>query len=56
MLMSATLMLRHLELTDKAKIIEDAIIGLLAEGTIKTKDLGGDTTTTEFCNKVAERI
>jgi isocitrate dehydrogenase (NAD+) len=56
MIMSSALMLRHLELKSHAKNIEDAVIGVVADGSAKTLDLGGTASTSDFCNQVMERI
>lgn len=56
MLMSGALMLKHLGLLGHAKVIEDAVLGVVADAKLHTKDLGGSTTTTDFCNAVANRI
>ena len=49
-------MLRHLELKGQAKSIEDAIIGVVADGSAKTLDLGGTASTSDFCYQVMDRI
>ena len=56
MLMSSALMLKHLGLLGHAKMIEDAVMGVVADNTKQTKDLGGTASTTDFCNAVAARI
>jgi isocitrate dehydrogenase (NAD+) len=55
LLMSAILMLRHLELSDYADAIESALLAMFATG-IRTPDLGGRATTSEFARGVAERL
>jgi isocitrate dehydrogenase (NAD+) len=55
LLMSAILMLRHLELSDYADAIESALLAMFAAG-IRTPDLGGRATTSEFARGVAERL
>jgi len=55
LLMSAILMLRHLELSDLADRIEKALLATFEAG-IKTGDLGGTAGTREFAKAVAERL
>jgi isocitrate dehydrogenase (NAD+) len=55
LLMSAILMLRHLELPDHADRIETALYATFASG-IRTSDLGGSATTREFARAVSERL
>jgi len=55
LLLSATLMLDHLDMKDKQKDIEGALEATLAKG-IKTYDLGGDATTSGFAEAVASEL
>ena len=55
LLMSAVLMLRHLELPEMAAAIERALFATFAAG-IRTPDLGGAATTTGFAKAVSERL
>ncbi|MDQ2977869.1 MAG: isocitrate/isopropylmalate family dehydrogenase [Acidobacteriota bacterium] len=55
LLMSAILMLRHLELPDLAGRIERALLATLAEGA-RTADIGGSLGTRAFARAVAERV
>jgi isocitrate dehydrogenase (NAD+) len=55
MLMSAILMLRHLELPEYADSVESALLATFAAG-IRTGDLGGSATTSEFARAVGERL
>jgi isocitrate dehydrogenase (NAD+) len=55
LLMSAVLMLQHLELNDLAGRILSALFATFADG-IRTADLGGSATTVEFAKAVAERV
>lgn len=48
MLLCAAKMLHHVNLPVYAKMIRNAISTVLAEGKVKTKDLGGQATTNEF--------
>jgi isocitrate dehydrogenase (NAD+) len=55
LLMSAVLMLRHLDLSDDANRIERALFSTFADG-VRTPDLGGGSTTSGFAKAVAERL
>ncbi|HXM78980.1 MAG TPA: isocitrate/isopropylmalate family dehydrogenase [Thermoanaerobaculia bacterium] len=55
LLMSAILMLRHLELSDLAERIERALLATLAEGA-RTADIGGSLGTRAFARAVADRV
>jgi isocitrate dehydrogenase (NAD+) len=55
LLMSAVLMLRHLGQGELAGRIERALFATFAAG-IRTPDLGGRATTTEFAKAVSERL
>jgi len=55
LLMSAILMLRHLELPAHADRVEQALFRTLREG-VKTPDLGGTTGTRAFANAVVARL
>src|ERR1700693_700316 len=54
LLLSAILMLRHMDLPDHAGRVEAALHATLAAG-IRTPDVGGKTGTKEFAKAVAER-
>jgi len=55
LLMSAILMLRHLELTETADHVEKALLDTLAAG-VRTPDVGGTATTRDFGKAVRERL
>jgi isocitrate dehydrogenase (NAD+) len=55
LLMSAILMLRHLELGEIAQRVEGALLATLRAG-IKTPDVGGSVGTKAFAKAVAERV
>ncbi len=55
LLMSAVLMLRHLDLDRYADRIEAALFETFASG-IRTPDVGGSATTMEFAKAVSERL
>ncbi|MBX9622242.1 MAG: 3-isopropylmalate dehydrogenase [Gemmataceae bacterium] len=54
--LSAALMLDHLGLAASAKGVCDAVAKVLAEGTVKTPDLGGTGTTTQMGDAVVAAI
>ena len=56
LILSAALMLRHLDETDAADAVERAVRDTIAEGAIVTYDLGGNAGTREFGAEVARRI
>lgn len=56
LLMSAILMLRYIGEKDAAKKVEDAMMAVFAEGTVRTKDLGGTANTTDFANAIIEKM
>jgi isocitrate dehydrogenase (NAD+) len=55
LLMSAILMLRHLGLEGLAGNVEKALLETLVAG-VRTPDVGGTATTTEFARAVAQRL
>jgi isocitrate dehydrogenase (NAD+) len=55
LLLSAILMLRHLDLPDHAGRVEKALLATLAAG-IRTPDIGGTAGTRSFARAVAERL
>ena len=56
MLLSTRLMLEWLGETDKAQALEDAIAGVIAEGKVRTYDMGGSSSTLEVAEAVAARL
>ncbi|XP_042521217.1 isocitrate dehydrogenase [NAD] catalytic subunit 5, mitochondrial-like [Macadamia integrifolia] len=56
LLLSSVMMLRHLEMNDKAEKIHDAIIKTIAEGKYRTVDLGGTSSTTDFTKAVCDNL
>jgi len=56
LLLSAVMMLRHIDEPDAATRIERALGRVLEQGTLRTRDLGGTATTTEFADAVAAAI
>jgi len=55
MMLSAKMMLDYLGETDMAERLEDAVAAVIAEGKIRTYDMGGSSTTTEMADAVAAR-
>jgi 3-isopropylmalate dehydrogenase len=56
MLLATRLMLSWLGETEKAQALEEAIAGVIAEGRVRTYDLGGSNTTLEMAEAVAARL
>jgi len=56
LLLSALLMLRHLGESRLADLIMAALTRVLARGAVRTRDLGGSATTTEFTEAVCREI
>lgn len=56
LLLSAVYMLDSIKITKQAKLIENAILSVLNEGTHLTKDLGGKASSTEFTNAIIEHL
>ncbi len=54
MLLTVKMMLEWLAETDKAERLEDAIAKVIAEGKVKTYDMGGNAATLDVANAVAE--
>jgi isocitrate/isopropylmalate dehydrogenase len=56
MLLAVKLMLDWLGETETAQALEQAIADVIAEGKVRTYDLGGDSTTSEVAQEVARRL
>jgi isocitrate dehydrogenase (NAD+) len=56
LLLSAVLMLYHLNEDDKAQRIMHALWAALADGSARTADLGGGATTTEFTDAIVKAL
>jgi isocitrate dehydrogenase (NAD+) len=56
LILSGALMLRHLGELDAATRVEDAVRDVIADGRVKTYDLGGTAGTRAFGEAVAERV
>ncbi len=56
LLQSAVLMLRHIDERPAADKIEQALLSVLAEGKIRTPDIGGTASTEEYTDEICRRI
>lgn len=56
MLLCAARMLMHVNLCDYSKRIRTSIKKVIKEGKVKTRDLGGYASTTDFTKAVIENI
>jgi 3-isopropylmalate dehydrogenase len=56
MLLTSRMMLEWLGELEKAKALEDAIAGVILEGKVRTYDMGGESSTLDVANAVAERL
>jgi len=55
-ILSGAMMLEHLELTAAAREVEAAVAAVLAEGKVRTADLGGKSSTEEVATVVLEKL
>jgi len=55
-ILTAALMLEHLEESAAAREVEGAVAAVLAAGKVRTPDLGGDSTTEEVTEAVLEKL
>ncbi|KZW04257.1 hypothetical protein EXIGLDRAFT_716246 [Exidia glandulosa HHB12029] len=56
MILSATMMLRHLGLDTLANSIASATLDVINEGKVRTRDIGGSASTSEFTSAVVAKI
>ena len=56
LLMSAILMLRHIDEGDAADRVQKAMLDVYAEGKVRTRDLGGTAKTADFANAIIEKL
>ncbi|KAG0492262.1 hypothetical protein HPP92_005660 [Vanilla planifolia] len=56
LLLSSVMMLRHLQLNDKADRIQNAILSTIAEGKYRTVDLGGKSSTSDFTKALCNHL
>ncbi len=55
-ILSAAMMLEHLEMAEAAREVEAAVAAVLAEGKARTPDLGGKSSTEEVATAVLEKL
>jgi len=55
-ILSAAMMLDHLEMEEPARKVEAAVAKVLEEGKVRTPDLGGKSSTEEVANAVLEKL
>ncbi|OJJ47426.1 hypothetical protein ASPZODRAFT_150933 [Penicilliopsis zonata CBS 506.65] len=56
MILSGSMLLRHLGLDDHANRISKAVYDVIAEGQTRTRDMGGEATTHEFTRAVLDKM
>ena len=56
LLLSGLMLLEHIGDTDRARRIRGALDRVLADGAVRTRDLGGTATTTEFTEAICREI
>jgi len=56
LLLSSVMMLRHMNLTSHADRIQKAVLGTIADGKVRTGDLGGKASTIEFTKAICDRL
>ncbi|PXF48440.1 Isocitrate dehydrogenase [NAD] catalytic subunit 5, mitochondrial [Gracilariopsis chorda] len=56
LLMSALMMLRHMQLRPQAQLIERSVYTVLQEGVVRTGDIGGTSTTTEYTDAIIRKM
>ncbi|MBU1651718.1 isocitrate/isopropylmalate dehydrogenase family protein [bacterium] len=54
--LSAKMMLGWLGETEKAKVIEEAVAAVIAEGSVRTYDMGGSAKTLEMANAIVAKL
>jgi isocitrate dehydrogenase (NAD+) len=56
MIRTAIMMLRHIDEEQAATAIEEALFDMYRRGDVLTQDVGGDASTSEFANALADRV
>ncbi|KAI9850439.1 MAG: isocitrate dehydrogenase (NAD(+)) idh1 [Thelocarpon superellum] len=56
MILSGSMLLRHLGLDEHANRISKAVYGVITEGQIRTRDMGGTSTTREFERAILDKM
>jgi len=55
-ILSAAMMLAHLGEAEAAQAVRSAVTTVLAEGAVRTRDLGGTATTSEMAEAIGEAV
>jgi tartrate dehydrogenase/decarboxylase/D-malate dehydrogenase len=55
-ILSASMMLEHLQMDEAARDVESAVAAVLADGKVRTPDLGGKSSTEEVTDAVLEKL
>ena len=55
-ILSAAMMLDHLQMSEAAREVEEAVAAVLAGGRARTPDLGGKSSTEEVTDAVLEKL
>lgn len=56
LLLSAVMMLKHMSLTNEAKVIENAAYDTIKEAKYLTGDLGGSAKCSEYTNEICKKV
>lgn len=56
LLLSAVMMLRHIDLKEYAQIIEDAVFKTIRENKVITGDLGGSAKCSDYTNEIIRNL
>ncbi|KAI0019536.1 isocitrate dehydrogenase subunit 1 [Xylariomycetidae sp. FL0641] len=56
LILSGSMLLRHLGLDDHANRISKAVYAVIAEGKFRTRDMGGEATTHEFTRAILDKM
>ncbi|KAL1928232.1 hypothetical protein VTP01DRAFT_3148 [Rhizomucor pusillus] len=56
MILSSVMMLRHLGLDEHANRISNSVFRIIERGHVKTRDMGGDSSTTEFTEAIIKDL
>ncbi|EPE06848.1 isocitrate dehydrogenase subunit 1 [Ophiostoma piceae UAMH 11346] len=56
LILSGSMLLRHLGLDDHANRISKSIYAVIAEGKVRTRDMGGNATTNEFTKAILDKM
>ncbi|EOO04221.1 putative isocitrate dehydrogenase subunit 1 protein [Phaeoacremonium minimum UCRPA7] len=56
LILSGSMLLRHLGLDDHANRISKAVYSVIADGKVRTRDMGGDSTTNQFTKAILDKM